>query len=214
MNMKKILFILILIFINYGIIYGQSSINDANISKINAQANVLAKRFCDCIVRVGTTNGISYKQKKRIISDAGKDFYNYYEDPRIMTTTTSTGKENRKPIHTYLNNLLIQSNTQSIKRRKYEIRYDRIELNGRPEEWTFLKNLNDGCELYYRTACFYQTYRVIDILNKNPELRNTEHIEKEKKYITIYAIIKPRAINTEVRLGDIYRSDCLDSRKK
>ena len=193
MNMKKILFILILIFINYGIIHGQSSINDANISKINAQANVLVKRFCDCIVKVGTTNGISYKQKKRIISDAGKDFYNYYEDPRIMITTTSIGQENPKPIHTYLNNLF---------------------LDGVPEDWKLVKKLSDGCKLYSRKVDLYQTYRVVDIFNKNPERRNIEYTEKDKKVMDVYVIIKPEGTQPIVRLGDISRSECLDNRKK
>lgn len=214
MNMKKILFILILIFINYGIIHGQSSINDANISKINAQANVLVKRFCDCIVKVGTTNGISYKQKKRIISDAGKDFYNYYEDPRIMITTTSIGQENPKPIHTYLNNLLIQSSNNTLKKRKYEIRYVKIFLDGVPEDWKLVKKLSDGCKLYSRKVDLYQTYRVVDIFNKNPERRNIEYTEKDKKVMDVYVIIKPEGTQPIVRLGDISRSECLDNRKK
>lgn len=213
--MKQILFILTLLFLNHSVvIYGQSSIDETNIKKINAQANVLAKRFCDCIVKVGTTNGISYNDKKKIISEVGKDFYNYYEDPRQMTTTTSTGIENHKPIHKYFNNLLTQSSNNTLKRRKYEIRYDKIVLNGSPGDWKYVKKLSDGCILYSRTVCFYQTYRVIDIFNKNPELRNSEHKEIEKKEMTIYAIIKPKTTIPVVRLGDISRSECLDGRSK
>ena len=54
--------------------------NNVDVKKLNAQANALAKKFGDCIVMVGTSgnlNGISYSTKKKVISEMGKNFYNY-----------------------------------------------------------------------------------------------------------------------------------------
>lgn len=200
---------------NIAIINGQNIPEDVNIQKLNAQANVLAKRFCDIIVNVGTStasNGISYAQKKKLVSDAGNNFYNYYEDPRYITTTGKSGKSSKKYIYTYLNNLLTQSNSNSLQIRKYEIRCDKFVLRGNGGGWTFDRKLSDGCELFYRDFTFNQTYRVIDILNKNPEMRNTEHVEIDKKTMRIYAIIKPGNKEVAVRLGDILRSECKDGR--
>lgn len=206
-----------LTFVCNNVICGQTLSSNIDGKKLNAQANALAKKFGDCIVMVGTSgnlNGISYSTKKKVIREIGKNFYNYYEDPRLMTTTRSNGKKSKKPIHMYLNNLLAQSNSaNSMKMRKYEIRWDRFYLNDNIREWKFLKQLSDGCNLYYRKMTFYQTYRVIDINNKNPELRNVEHIEVDKKTMPIYAIQKPNSEKIIVRLGDITRSDCQDGRK-
>lgn len=206
-----------LTFVCNNVICGQTLSSNIDGKKLNAQANALAKKFGDCIVMVGTSgnlNGISYSTKKKVIREIGKNFYNYYEDPRLMTTTRSNGKKSKKPIHMYLNNLLAQSNSaNSMKMRKYEIRWDCFYLNDNIREWKFLKQLSDGCNLYYRKMTFYQTYRVIDINNKNPELRNVEHIEVDKKTMPIYAIQKPNSEKIIVRLGDITRSDCQDGRK-
>lgn len=132
-----------------------------------------------------------------------------------MTTTRSNGKKNKKPIHTYLNNLLAQSiSSNSMQMRKYEIRWDFFCLNnGNIKEWKFSRRLSDGCNLYYREITFYQTYRVIDICNKNPEQRNVERTEVDKKTMPIYAIQKPNTDKVVVLLGDITRSDCKDNRK-
>ena len=215
--MKKIFLFIMLTFVCNNVICGQTLSSNIDGKKLNAQANALAKKFGDCIVMVGTSgnlNGISYSTKKKVIREIGKNFYNYYEDPRLMTTTRSNGKKSKKPIHMYLNNLLAQSNSaNSMKMRKYEIRWDRFYLNDNIREWKFLKQLSDGCNLYYRKMTFYQTYRVIDINNKNPELRNVEHIEVDKKTMPIYAIQKPNSEKIIVRLGDITRSDCQDGRK-
>lgn len=215
--MKKIFLFIVFVFVCNNIICGQTLSNNVDVKKLNAQANALAKKFGDCIVMVGTSgnlNGISYSTKKKVISEIGKNFYNYYEDPRLMTTTRSNGKKSKKPIHTYLNNLLAQSNsTNSMQMRKYEIRWDFFCLNDDIREWKFSKRLSDGCNLYYRKIKFYQTYRVIDINNKNPELRNVEHIEVDEKTLPIYAIQKPNSEKIIVRLGDITRSDCKDGRK-
>lgn len=200
---------------------GQTLSSKVDVIKLNAQANVLAKKFGDCIVMVGTSgklNGISYSTKKKVIREIGKNFYNYYEDPRLMTTTRSNGKKSKKPIHTYLNNLLVQSNSaNSMQMRKYEIRWDFFCLkNGNIREWKFSRCLSDGCNLYYRDITFrqiYRFYRVIDICNKNPEHRNVEYTEIDKKTMRIYAIQKPNTDRVVVLLGDITRSDCKDGRK-
>ena len=68
--MKRFFLILTIVFTNIAIINGQNISEDVSIQKLNAQANVLAKRFCDVIVKVGTStasNGLSYAQKKKII---------------------------------------------------------------------------------------------------------------------------------------------------
>lgn len=213
--MKRFFLILTIVFTNMAIINGQNISEDVSIQKLNAQANVLAKRFCDVIVKVGTStasNGLSYAQKKKIIGDVGRDFYNYYEDPRIMTTTGKSGKPRKKPISSYLNNLLSQSNSNNLQIRKYEIRCNKFVIGGNGTGWKYERKLSDGCEVYYREFTFEQTYRVIDIFNKNPELRNTEHVEIDKKTMRIYAIIKPGNNQVVVRLGDILRSECKDGR--
>lgn len=220
-TMNKIFLFIILIFVCNNIICGQTLSSNVDVIKLNAKANVLAKKFGDCIVIVGTSghlNGISYSTKKKVISEIGKNFYNYYEDPRRMTTTRSNGEKSKKPIHTYLNNLLAQSNSaNSMQMRKYEIRWDFYCLNnGDIREWKFLRRLSDGCNLYYRDITFsqiYRFYRVIDVCNKNPEHRNVEHTEIDKKTIRIYAIQKPNTDRVVVLLGDIIRSECKDSRK-
>lgn len=213
--MKKVFLFIVLIFVCNNIICGQTLSSNVDVKKLNARANVLAKEFCDCIVMVGTSSsGLSYTDKKKLINEVGKDFYNYYEDPRRMTTTRSNGKERKQPIHSYLNNLLAQSNLKnSVKRRKYEIRCEFFCLDGVVNDWIFLRKLSDGCKLYYREFKFYQTYRVIDIFNKNPERRNIKRQEKEKKTMIIYAIEKPKTGKLVVLLGDITRSECKDGRK-
>lgn len=213
--MKKIFFILLVSFACNSIICGQTLPQDVDSKKLNARANTLAKKFCECIVKVGSSsNGISYADKKKLISNAGKDFYNYYEDPRMMTTTRSNGEPNKKPIHAYLDNLLAQSvSTNNMKLRKYEIRWDMFMLNGDTKGWKFKCVLSDGCELYSRVFVFYQTYRVIDVLNKNPENQNVEYTEKDKKKMEILAIKKPGSENITVLLGDIYRSERIDKRR-
>lgn len=216
--MKKIFLFIFLAFVCNNIICGQTLSSNIDVKKLNAQANALAKKFGDCIVMVGTSgnlNGISYSTKKKVIREIGRNFYNYYEDPRLMTTTRSNGKKNKKPIHTYLNNLLAQSiSSNSMQMRKYEIRWDFFCLNnGNIREWKFSRRLSDGCNLYYREITFYQTYRVIDICNKNPEQRNVERTEVDKKTMPIYAIQKPNTDKVVVLLGDITRSDCKDNRK-
>ena len=214
--MKKIFLFIVFVFVCNNIICGQTLSNNVDVKKLNAQANALAKKFGDCIVMVGTSgnlNGISYSTKKKVISEIGKNFYNYYEDPRFMTTTRSNGRKSRKPIHTYLNNLLAQSKSaNSMQMRKYEIRWDFFRINGDTGDWKFSRHLSDGCNLYYRKITFYQTYRVIDICNKNPEQRNVERIEVDKKTMPIYAIQKPNTDKVVVLLGDITRSDCKDGR--
>lgn len=213
--MNRIILTIFIVFANIAIIKGQNISDEVSIQKLNAQANVLAKRFCDVIVKVGTSsaaNGLSYAQKKKIIGDVGKDFYNYYEDPRMMTTTGKSGKSSKKPISSYLNNLLSQSNSNSLQIRKYEIRCNKFVIGGSGSGWKYERKLSDGCEVYYREFTFEQTYRVIDILNKNPEMRNTEHVEIDKKTMRIYAIIKPGNKEVVVRLGDIIRSECKDGR--
>lgn len=214
--MKKVFLFIVLTFVCNNIICGQTLSSNVDVKKLNARANVLAKKFCDCIVMVGTSsNGLSYTDKKKLINEAGNDFYNYYEDPRRMTTTRRNGKERRQPIHAYLNNLLAQSYVKnSVKRRKYEIRCEFFCLDDVVNNWVPIeKPLSDGCKLYYREFKFYQTYRVIDIFNKNPERRNIEYQEKEKKTMIIYAIKKPGTGKLVVRLGDITRSECKDGRK-
>lgn len=213
--MKKIFLLLIMSIVCHHVVYGQTLAQDVDGKKLNAQANTLAKKFCDCIVKVGSSsNGISYSDKKKLISNAGKDFYNYYEDPRMMTTTRRNGKPNQKPISTYLNNLLAQSvSANSLKIRKYEIRWELFRLNGDTHDWKFEGVLSDGCELYSKEFKFYQTYRVIDVLNKNPERQNVEHVEVDKKVMKVLAIKKPGNGNITVRLGDITRSECVDGRK-
>ena len=214
--MKRFFLILTIVFTNIAIINGQHISEEVNIQKLDAQANVLAKRFCDVIVKVGTStasNGISYAQKKKIIENVGKDFYNYYEDPRKMITTGKGGKPTEKRMATYLNNLLTQSNNNTLQIRKYEIRCQKFVIgDGDGKDWTYKQTLSDGCKLFSRTFTYEQTYRVIDILNKNPELRNTEHIEIDKKTMEINAIIKPGENKVIVRLGDITRSECKDGR--
>ena len=214
--MKRLFLFFWVVFTNISIINGQHISEKVNIQKLDAQANVLAKRFCDVIVKVGTStasNGISYAKKKKIIGDVGKDFYNYYEDPRKMITTGKGGKPTVKDMSAYLNNLLTQSNNNTLKIRKYEIRCQKFVIgDGDGKDWTYKKTLSDGCKLFSRTFTYEQTYRVIDILNKNPELRNTEHIEIDKKTMEIYAIIKPGENKVIVRLGDITRSECKDGR--
>lgn len=214
--MKRLFLIFMVVFTNISIINGQHISEEVNIHKLDAQANVLAKRFCDVIVKVGTStasNGISYAQKKKIIGDVGKDFYNYYEDPRKMITTGKGGKPTEKKMHAYLNNLLTQSNNNTLQIRKYEIRCQKFVIgDGDGKGWIYKRTLSDGCKLFSRTFTYEQTYRVIDILNKNPELRNTEHIEIDKKTMEIYAIIKPGENKVVVRLGDIIRSECKDGR--
>lgn len=214
--MKRLFLIFMVVFTNISIINGQHISEEVNIHKLDAQANVLAKRFCDVIVKVGTStasNGISYAQKKKIIGDVGKDFYNYYEDPRKMITTGKGGKPTEKEMHAYLNNLLTQSNNNTLKIRKYEIRCQKFVIgDGDGKGWIYIRTLSDGCKLFSRTFTYEQTYRVIDILNKNPELRNTEHIEIDKKTMEVYAIIKPGENKVIVRLGDIIQSECKDGR--
>ena len=98
--------------------------------------------------------------------------------------------------------------------RKYEIRWDFFCLNnGNIKEWKFSRRLSDGCNLYYREITFYQTYRVIEKKKKNPEQRNVERTEVDKKTMPIYAIQKPNTDKVVVLLGDITRSDCKDNRK-
>lgn len=214
--MKRFFLFFWVVFTNISIINGQHISEEVNIHKLDAQANVLAKRFCDVIVKVGTStasNGISYAQKKKIIGNVGKDFYNYYEDPRKMITTGKGGKPTEKNMPAYLNNLLTQSHNNTLRIRKYEIRCQKFVIgDGDGKDWTYKQTLSDGCKLFSRTFTYEQTYRVIDILNKNPELRNTEHIEIDKKTMEIYAIIKPGENKVIVRLGDITRSECKDGR--
>lgn len=215
--MKKIFLLLIMSLVCHHVVYGQTLAQDVDGKKLNAQANTLAQKFCDCIVKVGSSsNGISYSDKKKLINNVGnnRNFYNYHEDPRMMTTTRRNGKPNQKPISTYLNNLLAQSvSTNSLKIRKYEIRWEMFKLNGDISDWKFEKKLSDGCELYSKEFVFYQTYRVIDVLNKNPEHQNVEHVERDKKIMKVLAIKQPGSGNVSVRLGDITRSECVDGRK-
>lgn len=213
--MKKIFLLLIMSIVCHHVVYGQTLAQDVDGKKLNAQANTLAKKFCDCIVKVGSSyNGISYSDKKKLINNVGNNrtFYNYYEDPRLMITTLSNGDTIPKPISKYLNNLLAQS-VSALKIRKYEIRWELFRLNGDISDWKFEKLLSDGCELYSKEFVFYQTYRVIDVLNKNPERQNVEHVEIDKKKMKVLAIKKPGNGNITVRLGDITRSECIDGRK-
>lgn len=215
--MKKFILLSMMALICHSMAFAQTLSNDVDIKKLNAQANTLAKTFCDCIVTVGTSsnyNGVNESDKKQLINEIEKDFYNYREDPRIMITTNSKGKTNRKPIYTYLNNLLAQSNTKNLRYRKYEIRCNYFYLNGSIKDWIFVKTLSDGCELYCKEITFVQTYRVIDILNKNPELRNTEHVEVDEKTMQVFAIKRPGTKGIVVRLGDVFRSECKDGRNK
>ena len=130
-----------------------------------------------------------------------------------MITTGKGGKPTVKDMSAYLNNLLTQSNNNTLQIRKYEIRCQKFVIgDGDGKDWTYKKTLSDGCKLFSRTFTYEQTYRVIDILNKNPGLRNTEHIEIDKKTMEIYAIIKPGENKVIVRLGDITRSECKDGR--
>lgn len=215
--MKKFILLSMMALICHSMAFAQTLSNDVDIKKLNAQANTLAKKFCDCIVTVGTSssyNGASESEKEELINEINSIFYNYREDPRFMITTNSKGKPYRKPIYTYFHNLLEQSKVKNHKYRKYEIRYDPFYLSASIKDWKYEKTLSDGCELYYREFTFAQTYRVIDILNKNPELRNTEHVEVDEKTMKIYAIKKPGTKGIVVRLGDVFRSECKDGRNK
>lgn len=207
--MKKI-FLFFIFAIGWQLSLAQGLSQDLNLDKINAQANALAKSFCNCIVDVGSSNnGYSYSIKQKMVSEVGRLFYNYSE--RQIVTTWRNGTIHKQPVSRYLNNLLLQSTSQKgFERRKYKITWDKVCLNAGGADWHFEGTTRDGCKIYskiFRYAQTYIYYRLIDVHAENPKNRNVEYCDVEKKNIKIYAIVKPKDNRVTVKLGDITRSE-------
>lgn len=192
-------------------INAQSLPKGINETKVNIEAKVLVKRFCNCIVDVGTSgklNGYSISVKRKKIKYLEQIFYNYREDPRIMNTSWSDGSQHKQPIYRYMNNLLLQADlSNSTQMKKYEIALDGYYVGTRTKQgnWKKERILSDRSVLYSKTFRIHQIYRVIDIFNPNPELRNREGEVKgdDYKYIKVYAIYAPNGKCIGVRLGDV-----------
>lgn len=180
-------------------------------SKINIEAKVLVKRFCNCIVDVGTSgrlNGLSLSSKRKKIKNIGQIFFNYREDPRMMKTSWSDGSQHKQPIYRYMNNLLTQADyNNSLQMKKYEITLDGYYAGtkAKQEKWKILKRNKDGSIIYFKVFRYHQIYRVVDIFNPNPELRNREGEVRGDDYknIKVYAVFAPNGTCLGVRLGDI-----------
>lgn len=209
-DMDKLFCYIIMIFCAISI-NAQSLPKGINETKVNIEAKVLVKRFCNCIVDVGTSsklNGYSISVKRKKIKYLEQIFYNYREDPRIMNTSWSDGSQHKQPIYRYMNNLLLQADlSNSTQMKKYEIALDGYYVGTRTKQdnWVQERRLHDGSILYSKTFRFHQIYRVIDILNRNSELRNREGEVRgdDYKYIKVYAIYAPNGKCIGVRLGDI-----------
>ena len=107
-----------------------------------------------------------------------------------------------------MNNLLLQADlSNSTLMRKYEIALDGYYVGTRTKQgnWKKERILSDRSVLYSKTFRIHQIYRVIDIFNPNPELRNREGEVKgdDYKYIKVYAIYAPNGKCIGVRLGDV-----------
>lgn len=208
--MKKILLFFVFVVVGWQISLAQGLSQNLSLDKINAQANALAKSFCNCIVDVGSSdNGYSYSVKLKMVREVGRLFYNYPE--RRITTTWRNGTQHKQPVSRYLNNLLLQSTSQKgFEHRKYKITWDKVCLNAGGGDWHYERITKDGCKIYskiFRYAQTYIYYRLIDVHAENPQNRNVEYYDVAKKNIKVYAIVKPNDNRITVKLGDITRSE-------
>lgn len=188
------------------------SLDTTKIDAIGKAVSRLAKTFCSYVVAVGTTPGqvgaVSDDQKDEIIRNRIPGlFWDYYEAPRYMITTSGPHGErkNKRRMADYFLNLKAQSRNGLNSARKYELRFDGIVVNGDTSHFQFLRALSDGTELWSATIRIKQTYYLIDLNSSTADGRVEERTETTVKEHIVYLVKKPNG-KTGVYLGDVKRA--------
>jgi len=188
------------------------SLDGANMDTIGKAVARLAKTFCSYVVAVGTSPGqvgaVSDDQKNEIIRNRIPGlFWDYYEAPRYMITTSGPHgeKTNKRRMSDYFLNLLAQSRKGLNSARKYELRFDGIVVNGDTSHFQFQQVLSEGSELWSATIRIKQRYYLIDLNSSTADGRVEERTDTTVKYLIVYLIKKPNG-KSGVYLGDVKRA--------
>ena len=177
-----------------------------------AQLEGMVDKFCKYVEFIGSTpidekdRAVLSEKKKRMREDEVPKLFHHYEERKMITTSSYTGKAKPpKPMRTYFRNLQSQADYGRMDSRiTYDLEFTFASDKGKLE-WKKGKRHPDGTQEYEAKVFIYQTYL-------NETVRGLEVVrqrrEVDRKEMIVKRIVLPNG-NTVYGLDDIKSAEQL-----